>query len=143
MTIEETIKALREGKKISHIGSSVYYRIDKDTGNLVLFEKGSDEIWGCDGQISFSGQDFDGDSTYEIYEGCVLDNKEYGYLSAVIRPFRNDVISIRKDREDNTLIRITITVANDDQPMALHVMSEEWFMGMKEGKEYTPEELDL
>lgn len=80
----------------------------------------------------------------EEYKPAILTDKEEAYLSAVIKPFREEVESIKK-----------IDIEKDEQqlqlqiPNALVIMDFPLFKkgamyrGMEEGREYTLEELGL
>lgn len=143
MTIEETIKALRKGKKICQHGGHEYYFLDTHKEEIVGARKGHSEPIISKASIAFNGKQIcNDDSGYEIYDGCLLDEEEHNYLETVIFPFEKDVVSITKLQADANLIRIRIRSRNDED-MFLHVLSEEWFRTMDEGKEYTLEELDL
>ena len=86
MTFEEALQALKEGKKVGNKGwsSSVYLKkyfdrvVNQDgkTMNLTITSMLSDD--------------------WEEYKEPILDEEEKKYLSAVIKPFRDRVIYIKK-----------------------------------------------
>ena len=86
MTFEEALKAIKEGKKVRNKGwsSSVYLKkyfdrvVNQDgkTMNLTITSMLSDD--------------------WEEYKEPILDKEEKKYLSAVIKPFRDRVIYIKK-----------------------------------------------
>ena len=86
MTFEEALKAIKEGKKVRNKGwsSSVYLKkyfdrvVNQDgkTMNLTITSMLSDD--------------------WEEYKEPILDEEEKKYLSAVIKPFRDRVIYIKK-----------------------------------------------
>ncbi len=92
------------------------------------------------------------DCEVEIEEN-ILNEKEKEYLSAVIKPFRDRVISIEKTccsfKVDNKVpyyIYITINdsiikISNED--IRLPCFFKDMYKGMKKNKPYTLEELDL
>jgi len=145
MTIEETIKALRKGKKICLAGVGplgTYCILDKDEKIIYEIQKSTNEVISSPYALAFDGEDICDGTDYEIYKPGPLDAEEKAYLRNIIRPFRKDVFSITKLRVTTELIRIRIRSKND-KDMFSHVLSKEWFSGMGEGKEYTLEELEL
>lgn len=79
----------------------------------------------------------------EEYKPNILDDVEKAYLSAVIKPFREEVESIKKiDIEEDEQLQLQI-------PNGLVIMDFPLFKkgamyrGMEEGREYTLEELGL
>lgn len=79
----------------------------------------------------------------------ILDDVERRYLAAVIKPFRNRVVFIRKDyiseNYEQIIIRVkSITASSDiaDIPLPFFKAGE-MYKSMKMYKEYTPEELGL
>ena len=79
----------------------------------------------------------------EEYKPNILDDVEKAYLSAVIKPFRDEVESIKKiDIEEDEQLQLQI-------PNGLVIMDFPLFKkgamyrGMEEGREYTLEELGL
>ena len=79
----------------------------------------------------------------------VLDEAEKRYLSNIIKPFRNTVISIAKYYEesiDNNFIEIEVkqNYCNENQYVSLPYFKKgTMYKGMKEYKKYTLEELGL
>ena len=76
------------------------------------------------------------------YKEPILTEEEREYLSAVIKPFRNEVLNIKK--KSNYLAWISI-VMKDQEIIKLPFFekSSEMYKGMELGKEYTLEELGL
>ena len=77
----------------------------------------------------------------------ILNEAERKYLSAIIKPFRDKVISIAKYRysDYNSYIQITVEqIAFDGEYIDLpRFNSDAMYKGMRAGKQYTLEELDL
>ena len=118
MTFEEALKAIKEGKKVGNKGwsSSVYLKkyfdrvVNQDgkTMNLTITSMLSDD--------------------WEEYKEPVLDEEEKEYLSAVIKPFRDRVVYIRKGNEY----------------IVLHYFREDtMYVNMEVNKEYNLEDLGL
>lgn len=79
---------------------------------------------------------------------AILDEKEKEYLSAVIKPFRDKVISIANYYEesiDNNFIEIEVkNYCNENQYVSLPFFKKgTMYKGMEENKKYTLEELGL
>ena len=81
------------------------------------------------------------------YEEHILADKEKAYLSAVIKPFKNQVKTIKKYRPLATeLCIITIYVESDYSAIVTlppFKKSSGMYQGMEDGKCYTLEELGL
>ena len=79
----------------------------------------------------------------------ILNEKEKEYLSAVIKPFRDKVISITNYYEesiDNNFIEIEVkqNYCNENQYVSLPYFKKgKMYKGMEEYKKYTLEELEL
>ena len=77
----------------------------------------------------------------------ILNEKEKEYLSAVVKPFKDKVVSIAKYRysDDNSYIQITVEqIAFDGEFIDLpRFKSDTMYKGMRAGKRYTLEELEL
>ena len=78
----------------------------------------------------------------------ILDDKEKEYLSALIKPFRDKVISIANYYEesiDNNFIEIEVkNYCNENQYVSLPYFKKgTMYKGMEEYKKYTLEELGL
>ena len=77
----------------------------------------------------------------------ILNEAERKYLSAIIKPFRDKVVSIAKYRysDDNSYIQITVEqIAFDGEFIDLpRFKSDAMYKDMRAGKQYTLEELDL
>lgn len=73
----------------------------------------------------------------------ILTDKEKAYLSAVIKPFRKDVRSITKQKNNEGYEWLRIIV-EDNHPLVLPGFKKEtMYKGMHAYKEYTLEELGL
>ena len=77
------------------------------------------------------------------YKPSILDNVEKAYLSAVIKPFRNEVECIVKHIVSTKKEFLIIGLYNDADIMLPSFIKETMYKGMKCGKEYTLEELGL
>ena len=86
MTIVEAVKALTEGKKIRRNSWEKGNYITLIDNQVVSQNGGSSEL--CI-------EDFSAD-WWEEYKEHILDEEEKKYLSAVIKPFRDQVIDIKK-----------------------------------------------
>lgn len=76
-------------------------------------------------------------------EKPLLTEKEHSYLSSIVKPFRNKVTYIGKftKGEDESYIEIGIY---EDLDIGLPLFPSNWmYLGMKEDKKYTLEELGL
>ena len=104
---------------------------------------------GC--QIKAKGGEYVTDAILEWmaqpYKEQILDDKEREYLSAVIKPYRNKVTFIAKSKDlYEVKYFISIVVNGNYGREAIHLP---WFKGnvmykgMKIGKEYTLEELEI
>lgn len=77
------------------------------------------------------------------YKPPILDDVEKAYLSAVIKPFRKDVRSITKQKNNEGYEWLRIIV-EDNNPLVLPGFKKEtMYKGMHAYKEYTLEELGL
>lgn len=72
----------------------------------------------------------------------ILDEAEKRYLEAVIRPFKEDVITISK-RKNLRDYYINIILDDNDELTLPYFKKREMYKGMETGKEYTIEELGL
>lgn len=107
------------------------------------------EIFGC--QIKVERGEYATDALLEWmvqpYEKPILDNEEREYLSAVIKPYKNKVISIMKAKDGYEIRRFIIILINGNY--GKETINLPWFKGnamykgMKDFKEYTLEELGL
>ncbi len=84
----------------------------------------------------------------EEYKGSILDDKEREYLSAVIMPFKNRVVSIAKYDtqffQDRNFICIVVLGEVVTECINLpYFKINTMYKGMETGKEYTLEELGL
>ena len=77
------------------------------------------------------------------YKPPILDDVEKAYLSAVIKPFRKDVRSITKQKNNEGYEWLRIIV-EDNSPLVLPGFKKgTMYKGMHAYKEYTVEELGL
>lgn len=89
------------------------------------------------------------DQKVEIEEPSILNETEKRYLRAVIRPFRNKVIYIRKyfyELSDAYSIEIYMKSVEgifNTEYLRLPLFKNEMYKGMETNKKYTLEELDL
>lgn len=84
----------------------------------------------------------------EIEEPDILEEVEKEYLSAIIKPFRNRVISVKKVECSNNSYFINIKVISELSPsrtenIFLPYFQNEMYKGMESNKEYTLKDLDL
>lgn len=85
-------------------------------------------------------------SLESIVHPQILDDAERKYLSAFIKPFRNDVTIIRKDKDmacNTTRFRIVIYVSGSGYSYLPWFNSGTMYKGMDLCKAYTLEELGL
>ena len=73
----------------------------------------------------------------------ILDKKEKAYLSAVIKPFREDVVYIEKCIFSTGAEYIQICMTEDETVNFPNFKKGTMYKGMKPGKRYTLEELGL
>ena len=139
MTFEEALQAIKEGKKVGNKGwsSSVYLKkyfdrvVNQDgkTMNLTITSMLSDD--------------------WEEYKGPVLVEEEKEYLSAVIKPFRDRVVYIRKVEAGKCNWFISIKVKRYDEEDSNEYIDLPYFRentmykNMLINREYTLEELGL
>ena len=141
MTIVEAIKALTEGKKIR--------RNSWEKGDYVTLKDNKVVTIG-DQPSGLNIEDFSAD-WWEEYKEPILDEEEKKYLSAVIKPFRDRVIYIKKidmylgcneyyeyilgelDNKDDVIYAFTLP----------YFPKGNMYKGMETNKKYTLEELGL
>lgn len=74
----------------------------------------------------------------------ILDDKEREYLSAVIKPFKNDVAYIKKSRFFSEPLQFIYISLKDEWTIKLNLFEAgSQYKGMEEHKKYTVEELGL
>lgn len=75
----------------------------------------------------------------------ILDSTEKKYLAAVIRPFRDEIKAIIKEKDVSYSngYYLCISLKNNDWANLPSFNSETMYVGMKQNKEYTLEELGL
>lgn len=76
------------------------------------------------------------------YKGDILDYAEKKYLSEVIRPFRKEVLFIKKLETPSGKEYISITLKEDGMYLPSFEKGE-MYEGLEPYKNYTPEELGL
>ena len=141
MTIVEAVKALTEGKKIR--------RIDWSKGDYVTLKDNKVVTIG-DQPGGLYIDDFSADC-WEEYKEPVLDEEEKEYLSAVIKPFRDRVIYIKKidvylgcNKYDEYILG---ELGNKDDVVDTFALpyfpKGSMYKGMETNKKYTLEELGL
>lgn len=141
MTIVEAVNALTEGKKIR--------RNDWSKGDYVTLKDNKVVTIG-DEPSGLYIEDFSADC-WEEYKEDILDEEEKKYLSAVIKPFRDRVIYIKKIEAYNVGYgcgeKISIELCDKDG--IKDYLSLPWFAkdtmykGMGLGKRYVLKELGL
>lgn len=79
----------------------------------------------------------------ETYEP-ILDDVEREYLKAVIKPFRKQIDYIKKGESENDSYFLLIAMScGDGFSLPYFPKKSKMYAGMKEGKRYTLEELEL
>ena len=76
------------------------------------------------------------------FEQEILDDKEKEYLSNVIKPFKSEVVAIKKNEGENNREYIEIDLGSDDI-LFPYFKKGTMYRGMEVDKEYTLEELGL
>lgn len=139
MTIVEAVKALTEGKKIR--------RKDWEKDNYITLI--DNQVVSQNGWSSgLCIDDFSAD-WWEEYKEPVLDEEEKKYLSAVIKPFKDRVVYIRKVKVCECNWFISIKVKRYDEEDSNEYIDLPYFrentmyINMEVGKEYTLKELGL
>ena len=123
---------LKKGDKLTFFDGSVVYSNEKCSPNKYFFDN---EIIKIERPIKYE----------TIYESPkpTLDQKEKEYLEAVIRPFKNRVCKISKEKLNCGIFFIKISVDEEwDIDLPTHRTDTE-YKGMKLNKEYTLDELGL
>ena len=141
MTIVEAVKALAEGKKIRRNSWEKGNYITLIDNQVVSQNGGSSEL--CI-------EDFSAD-WWEEYKEHILDEEEKKYLSAVIKPFRDQVIDIKKIDMylgcNKNAEYILGELGNKDDVVDTFTLpyfpKGNMYKGMETNKKYTLEELGL
>ena len=141
MTIVEAVKALTEGKKIRRNSWEKGNYITLIDNQVVSQNGGSSEL--CI-------EDFSAD-WWEEYKEHILDEEEKKYLSAVIKPFRDQVIYIKKIDMylgcNKNAEYILGELGNKDDVVDTFALpyfpKGNMYKGMETNKKYTLEELGL
>ena len=96
---------------------------------------------------NISIEDSEPTSLESIVHPQILDDAENRYLSAVIRPFRNQIISIYKEQFGFNHESIIIEYYDFDRSQSTLCLPQfekgSMYAGMKQGKHYTLDELGL
>ena len=141
MTIVEAVKALTEGKKIR--------RNDWEKDNYITLI--DNQVVSQNGWSSgLCIDDFSAD-WWEEYKEDILDEEEKKYLSAVIKPFRDRVVYIRKIKvgECNLFISIKVKRYDYDEEDSNEYIElpyfreDKMYKNMAVNRKYTLEELGL
>ena len=80
---------------------------------------------------------------FEEYQVPILDDVEKEYLSAVIKPFRKNVMDVVKTQYSGGKQSIRIRICAGDYAELPLFNNNTMYKGMEVGKYYTPEELGL
>ena len=87
------------------------------------------------------------DQTIEVEVPDILDKKEKEYLSAVIKPFRDKIVSIKKlafYEKKRKFIRIEYIDNSDKSSLCFpDLPNDEMYKGMEDNRPYKLEELGL
>lgn len=145
------MKTIEELYKFYGIENGKIYKItkiNKDFTNYWWFEKG-DKFKIADGDLLKFTDESKGtfvlyclsNFDYEEYIE-ILDDKEIKYLSAVIKPFRKDVIYISKENIGGGEAYISIQLSNDLACLP-YFKADKMYKGMELNRVYTLEELGL
>lgn len=141
MTFEEALKVLREGKKIRR----------KDWCEGFFITLTSNKCLVVNGRTSgLFIDDFSEDWWEEVKED-ILDEKEKEYISAVIKPFRDRVVYIRKVGDVGPIQFISIRLKRYDYAEEAayeyfdlpYFKKDTMYINMEVKKEYTLKELGL
>lgn len=74
----------------------------------------------------------------------ILDDVEKEYLGNVIKPFKKDILYVKKDSSFLNLYCIVIKLRNTDGiTLPLYSRDSDMYKGMEDNREYTLEELGL
>ena len=122
--MEKTIKAKIIGMRNNAMNKTSIIEIDKVLPIFDIFKAGIKNI------------------IIEIDEP-ILDETEKRYLSAVIKPFRNEIEYIAKRVSYSFGYYIDIRVKNDDSILFPYFKDKRMYKSMEADKEYTLEELGL
>ena len=141
MTFEEALQAIKEGKKVGNKGwpSSLYL---KKYFDRVVNQDGKTMNLTITSMLS---------NDWEEYKEPILDEEEKKYLSAVIKPFMDRVVYIRKVKvgECNQFISIKVKRYDYDEEDSNEYIDLPYFredtmyVNMEVGKKYNLEELGL
>ena len=141
MTFEEALQAIKEGKKVGNKGwpSSLYL---KKYFDRVVNQDGKTMNLTITSMLS---------NDWEEYKEPILDEEEKKYLSAVIKPFMDRVVYIRKVKvgECNQFISIKVKRYDYDEEDSNEYIELPYFredtmyVNMEVGKKYNLEELGL
>ena len=146
MTLEEFLKALREGEAVTGDGGETYLR--RERGRLSLRSGETGEEIGAALLVSFLEGLLTGDSGYEPYERPILDDAEKRYLGSFLRPYGDRVKSVMKESAGDSRQRIVVCVAGEGGGPAEYIPlpsfpSGEMCRGMESDRRYALKELGL
>ena len=146
MTLEEFLKALREGEAVTGDGGETYLK--RESGRLALRSGGTGEEIGAALLISFLEGLLTGDSGYEPYEKPILDGAEKRYLGSFLRPYGDRVKAVMKESVGDSRQRIVVCVAGegggkDDYVPLPRFPRGEMYRGMEDDRRYALKELGL
>ena len=130
MTLEEFLKALREGEAVTGDGGET----GEEIGAALL--------------ISFLEGLLTGDSGYEPCEKPILDGAEKRYLGSFLRPYGDRVKAVMKESVGDSRQRIVVCVVGegggkDDYVPLPRFPRGEMYRGMEDGRRYALKELGL
>lgn len=146
MTLEEFLKALREGEAVTGDGGETY--LERESGRLSLRSGETGEEIGAALLVSFLEGLLTGDSGYEPYEKPILDDAEKKYLGSFLRPYGDRVEAVMKADVGDSRQRIVVCVAGEGGGPAEYIPlpsfpNGEMYRGMEDCKRYALRELGL
>lgn len=146
MTLEEFLKALREGEAVTGDGGETYLK--RESGRLSLRSGETGEEIGAAPLVSFLEGLLTGDSGYEPYGKPILDDAEKKYLGSFLRPYGDRVEAVMKASVGDSRQRIVVCVAGEGGGPAEYVPlpsfpKGEMYRGMEGGRRYALRELGL
>lgn len=146
MTLEEFLKALREGEAVTGDGGETYLK--RESGRLSLRSGETGEEIGAALLVSFLEGLLTGDSGYEPYKKPILDDAEKKHLGSFLRPYGDRVKSVMKDSVVDSRQRIVVRVAGenggrDDYVPLPSFPKGEMYRGMESDRRYALKELGL
>lgn len=140
MTEKEALQAVLDGKRVTkgNWDKGTYMFFDNDNDKLkIKNEYNWNEKWVVSNDIE---QDF------EIAPEPILDKEEKAYLGAVIKPFRDNVLNIRKMARyiSGGITYESIRIETRDGFTTLPSFKKDtMYKGMEKDRKYTLKELEL